>query len=282
MNKQSPHARDQRFAAARRERRERNRKKPDILGAIRVAVALVVVAQCIRVAFTSPRMRLLEVRVTGTQRLSTEQVQELGGIPVGQNIFRCNLVQVSRRLRRDPVIKETIVTRELPNTIHATIRERVPAIQVMAAGQRFHADEEGFVFQHADAFTREMPLIQLPESQVPVLGEPLEAPFVKALWECNRLASEQGLKLRNLRVKRIDGLMELWLNVETAPTAGGAPYLLAVRLGRETDLPEKFRDIGHTLTWSPLTKEASYLDVMCAGSPVYMTMTDSPDATEAH
>jgi len=281
VNKQSPHARDQRFAAARRERRERNRKKPDILGAIRVAVALVVVAQCIRVAFTSPRMRLLEVRVTGTQRLSTQQVQELGGIPVGQNIFRCNLVEVSRRLRRDPVIKETIVTRELPNTIHATIRERVPAIQVMAGGQRFHADEEGFVFQHADAFTRDMPLIQLPAGQVPALGERLEGLVVNTVWECNRLASEQGLKLRNLRVKRIDGLPELWLNVETA-AADGAPFLLAVRLGRETDLPEKFQDIGHTLTWSPLTREASYLDVMCAGSPVYMSMTDSADGTEAH
>lgn len=275
MNRQSPHMRDQRFAAARRERRERNRKKPDILGAVRVAVALVVVAQCIRVAFTSPRLRLAEVRVTGTQRLSPQDVQRLGGVPMGQNIFRCNLAQVSRRLRQDPVIKETYVTRELPNTIRATIRERVPALQVMAGTRRFDADDEGFVFQAAGALTSGLPLLQLPEKKLPAIGERLPAHLVKAVWECDRLALEQGLKLRNLRV---DGGGELWLNVETSPEEGASSRALAVRLGRETDLPEKFRDIQQALLgWPDLTAKASYLNVMCAGRPAYMTEAETTE-----
>ncbi|MGV3725008.1 MAG: cell division protein FtsQ/DivIB [Actinomycetota bacterium] len=279
MNRKPPHARDQRYAAARRERRERNRKKPDVLGAIRVVVALIVVAQCIRVAFTSPRLRLQEVRVTGTQRLSPDQVRLLGEIPIGQNIFRCNLVQVSKRLRRDPVIKETFVTRELPNTIHATIRERVPALQVMSGAQRFDADSEGFVFQRAETLTRDLPLLQAPANKLLGVGHRIEERVVKAVWECDQLASEQGLKLRNLRV---DEAGELWLNVETDPAKAGQPHALAVRLGEETDLPEKFRDIQNSLTWQPLTAKASYLDVMCAGSPVYMSKSETAAATESH
>lgn len=279
MNRKPPHAPDQRYAAARRERRERNRKKPDILGAIRVVVALLVVAQCIRVAFTSPRLRLREVRVTGTQRLTPEQVRLLGEIPLGRNIFGCNLAQVSRRLRRDPEIKETFVTRELPNTIHATIHERVPALQLTAGVQRFDADEEGFVFRKSEALIPGLPLLQTPADKLPGVGQRLDGRVAKAVWECDQLAGEQGLKLRNLRV---DEGGELWLNVETDPARPGLPRTLAVRLGEETDLPEKFRDIQNSMSWPELTAKATYLDVMCAGSPVYMSKRETTEATASH
>jgi cell division septal protein FtsQ len=272
VNRQPPHARDQRFAAARRERRERNRKKPDILGMVRVALALLLIAQSIRVAFTSPRLRLQEVRVTGTQRLSTADVQRLGAVPMGQNVFRCNLVRVSERIKQDPVIKSAVATRELPGTIHVTVRERVPALQVMSGAQRFDADDEGFVFQRADALSKGLPLLQLPEKQLPVIGEVLPAPTLKAVRECVRLANEQGVQLRNLRVERVDDAEELWLNVEISPKDLAAPRMLAIRLGRPTDLPEKFRDIHQVLLGRPnLTAECSFLNVMCAGSPSYMT-----------
>ncbi|MCC2672594.1 MAG: cell division protein FtsQ [Armatimonadetes bacterium] len=273
MNRQPPHARDQRFAAARRERRERNRKKPDILGALRVVVALLLIAQSIRVAFTSPRLRLHDVRVTGTQRLAPPDVQRLGGVPMGQNVFRCNLVRVSEQIRRDPVIKDVVVTRELPATLHVAIRERVPALQVMSGAQRFDADDEGFVFRRAEALTKGLPLLQLPEKDLPGVGQSLAAPTLKAVQECARLAGTQGLQLRNLRV---DGAGDLWLNVEISPKNPAAPPMLAVRLGRPTDLPEKFRDIRQVLLGVPdLTAKGSFLNVMCAGSPSYMTDSET-------
>ena len=272
MNRQPPHARDQRFAAARRERRERNRKKPDILGMVRVLLALVLIAQSIRVAFTSPRLRLQDVRVTGTQRLSATDVQRLGNVPMGQNVFRCNLVRVSDRIKQDPVIKSAIVTRELPGTIHVAIKERVPALQVMSGPERFDADDDGFVFQRADALTNGLPLLQLPEKQLPRVGQTLPEATLKAVRDCVQLAGSQGLKLRNLRVERVDAAEELWLNVEITPKDPTAPRMLAVRLGRPTDLPEKFRDIHQVLLGRQnLTAECSFLNVMCAGSPAYMT-----------
>jgi cell division septal protein FtsQ len=269
VSRPSPQTRDMRFAAARRERREKNRKRPDFLGLLRIVLAFVLIGQSIRVAFTSPRLRLREVSVTGTQRLSSEQVQRLGGIPMGRNIFNCNLVQVSRQLRHDPIIKETFVTRELPGTIHVNIRERVPALQVMAGAHQFDADDQGFIFQPAEALTRGLPLLQLPESKLPPIGKQVPEHVVKAVWQCDRLAAEQGLRLRNLRV---DDGGELWLNVESGPQEPAKARALAVRLGRETDLPEKFQDIRQALEgWPDLTAKAVYLNVMCAGRPAYMT-----------
>lgn len=272
MNRQPPHTRDLRFAAARRERRERNRKKPDVLGAIRALVALLLVAQCLRIAFTSPRLRLQEVTVTGTQRLTPADVQKLGHVPLGQNVFRCNLVHVSNQLRTDPIIKDAVVTRELPGTLRVAVSERVPAIQVMSGVERFDADERGFVFQKAGALKRDLPLLQLPASKRPAIGQSLDGNVLKAARECARLAKTQGLQLRNLR---IDDAGELWLNVGTSPHDPSATRELAVRLGRATDLPEKFRDIHLILLGAPeLTAKASYLNVMCAGNPYYMSKSN--------
>lgn len=272
MNRQPPHARDARFAAARRERRERNRKKPDFLGAARVVVALLLVSQSLRVAFTSPRLRLREVKVAGTQRLSPAEVQRVGQVPLGQNVFRCNLVHVSNQLRTDPIIKDAVVTRELPGTLRVVVTERVPAIQIMSGAQRFDADTDGFVFQEAAALKRDLPLLQLPPAQLPGIGKSLAPELLRAARECSRLAKAQGLQLRNLRV---DDGGELWLNVETSPHDPSAARALAVRLGRATDLPDKFRDIHQALLgWPDLTAKASYLNVMCAGRPAYMSNAD--------
>ena len=275
MNRQPPHARDLRFAAARRERRERNRKKPDVPGAIRVVLALILVTQCLRIAFTSPRLRLREVRVTGTQRLSPAEVERIGHVPLGQNVFRCNLVRVSAQLRTDPVIKDAVVTRELPGTLRVAVTERVPALQVMSGAERFDADKDGFVFQKATALKRDLPLLQLPHEKVPKIGQKLSSDVLKAAWECNRLAKAQGLQLRNLRV---DEVGELWLNVETSPHNPSAARELVVRLGRATDLPDKFRDIHQVLLgWPDLTAKASFLNVMCAGRPAAMSNADLPE-----
>lgn len=277
MNRQPPHARDARFAAARRERRERNRKKPDILGAIRVVAALLLVTQSLRVAFTSPRLRLREVKVSGTQRLSPTDVERAGHVPLGQNVFRCNLVRVSDQLRTDPIIKDAVVTRELPGTLRVAVTERIPAIQIMAGADRFDADQDGFVFQRAGALKRDLPLLQMPAKKLPTIGQKLAPDMLKATRECSRLAKAQGLKLRNLRV---DEAGELWLNVETGPPSPSAKPELVVRLGRATDLSDKFRDIHQILLgWPDVTTKASYLDVMCAGNPYYMTKADS---TETH
>lgn len=269
MNRKPPHARDARFAAARRERRERNRKKPDVLGAVRVVLSLLLVTQCLRVAFTSPRMRLQDVKVSGTQRLSPADVQRLGRVPLGQNVFRCNLVRVSDHLRTDPIIKDAVVTRELPGTLRVAVTERVPALQIMAGADRFDADGEGFVFRRAAALKRDLPLLQVPPKKLPSIGQKLAPNVFKAARECSRLAKAQGLQLRNLRV---DEGEELWLNVETTPRDPSAPRELAIRLGRDTDLPDKFRDIQQILLgWPEVTAKASYLNVMCAGNPYYMS-----------
>jgi hypothetical protein len=258
-----------------------NRRKPDWLAVTRTVLIVALAAQGLRVAFASPRLRLQEVRVTGTQRFTPEHVLRLGGIPVGQNIFRVNLVKVAERLQGEPVIQEAILTRELPGTLNVELRERVPAFQIRVAGQqaRLEADREGVVFQRAQAPVGKLPLLEIPAKSLPALGQRVPQQWVRTVWECVKLAKKEQLTIRDMRV---DEAGELWLNIATFPTSPEARPSLPVIVGRATELPEKFRNIRQVLQGVPdLTVSAQYLNVMCAGKPAYRPLSGKPDEPDA-
>ena len=266
MNRRPP-TRDRR-TTLRLERKNRNRKKADVAGTLRFVLLMALVTQCLRVGFASPRLELKEVRVSGTERFTPADVTALGAIRLGQNIFRANLSQISTRLEAEPVVREAVVTRELPHALQVEIRERVPAIQVITHKGYFHADADGVLFQQATSLTRELPQLGVPRKDVPPLGRKLRPEYVWSVKECVRLAEKEGVDLRFLRV---DEAGELWLNIATYPTSGSGGRL-KVLIGRATELPEKFHDIHKALLgWPNLTTTAAYLNVMCAGRPAYMT-----------
>ena len=281
MNRRQPSARD-RFAArptrrelnARRDRKERNRRKIDWIAVARTVLVTVLIGQLLRVAFASPRMRLREVRVSGTTRLTPADVQKLAAVPLGENIFRVNLVRVSTRLRANPIIREATVTRDLPAALDVHIQERVPAFQVITAARTYLADAGGTVYESVPVATDKLPVLEVQPKDLRPLGKKLRLELTEAVRQCARLAQKERLKVGKMRV---DAGGELWLNVETSPISPTGPSTLVVRVGRFTELPEKFRDIRQALQgWPNLTASAAYLNVMCAGSPAYMTAAERP------
>jgi hypothetical protein len=256
----------------RADRPNRNRKRPDILAWVRLGAGLILAVQCARVAFTSPRLRLQEVRVSGTKRLTPEDVIRAGGIHLGQNIFRINLVSVSQHLLADPVLKEAVVTRELPDAIRVVLKDRTAALRLESADGAFDADAAGVVFRKAVSAPADLPRLEVPEKDVPALGRRLDEGVFQTALECVRLAGEEGIGLRKMRV---DATGELWLNVAAYTSGESGPGELKVRVGRSTDLQAKFHDIHQALAGIPdLTARAAYLDVMCAGRSAYVPLAD--------
>lgn len=264
----------ERHPGIRKERREKNRKKPDILGGIRVVVVLLLIAQALRVAFASPRMRLEKVELEGNTRFTVAQVTRLGQIGLGGNIFGVNLSRVADRLMQQPVIEEATLTRVLPNTLRVSIVERKPVLQAETKIGRFYADKSGIVYERVPKRHPKLPTIGMPLPELPPLGQKLRPDLVKAVQECWKQAEAEKLQILYLRV---DATQELWLNIATFPTRQTAAGRLKVRLGRATDLKEKFRDIRQALLlWPNLAATATHLDVMCPGRPAYQSKPETP------
>ncbi len=79
---------------------------------------------------------------------------------------------------------------------------------------------------------------------------------------------------------KVDGPHELWLNMTVAarpsalPRTGSTGKTLRIRLGRPESLALKLADARNVLAGRPqVVEEALYLDVSCAGRPVYMAQT---------
>lgn len=297
MNRRPPQPRDR--STVTRRIRPKNRRKPDFLALFRNLLMLVLIAQSLRVAFASPKLRLKEVSLQGTQRLTAADVVKLGHVPVGQNVFRVNLVKVAESLEKDPIVRRAIVTRDLPNRLNVEIKERKPVYQVSCAGARYDIDDEGVLFRQNKAYIQGKPILEVPENLLPKPGEKLRGDIAKAYDESGKLAKKNTLDLRHLRV---DQGGELWLNIATSPvksqpdgdsqqvagaqtdgqnggqTTAQTGGRLKVRVGRFTDLPQKFRDIHQALQgWPDLTATAAHLDVMCPGRPAYMSAANLPD-----
>jgi hypothetical protein len=258
---------------------------------LRVSLVMLLCAQVLRVAFASPKLRVKEVQVTGTRRLTPEDVVRFGQVKLGENIFRINLARVSDRLQADPIIRHAVVTRDLPNALSVRVEERQPAFQVSCEGTRWDVDEESVLFRRAEGIVGGMPILEVPASALPKPGGKLKPEWALAVVECAKLARRQKLDLRHMRV---DNAGELWLSLATQPpsspqassdetaeqserkdegeTPEEAPAgRLKVRIGRATDLPQKFVDIRDSLKlWPGLSGAAAHLDVMCAGRPAYM------------
>lgn len=274
-----------------RARRGANRRKPDYLAPVRFVVLLLLVGQSLRVAFTSPRLLLEKVEVRGSQRLTPEQARIIGQVPIGQNIFSANLAVVADRLKQDPIVKELRVTRYLPNTLTVTVKDREPAIQLVTRNGRYLADAEGIVYRKvaAAAAPQTLPQIGIPLRLLPEMGKPLGKRTLLTIRQCVELSRKEQLKMGYVR---IDSSGEVWLNVATEPTtrlaSDGTPLALPanagnlkVRLGRPTEMAEKFRDIRQTLAALPnLALTAVHLDVMCAGRPSYRPKP-TPEASQA-
>jgi len=257
------------------ERRALNRRKPDVVANVRIALLLLLAAQCLRVTFFSPRLAIREVRLSGTHRYTAQDMIRLGQVPIGRNLFRVNLARVAERLQAEPALKRVMVTREFPGALRIDVEERLPAFQVASGDSVFNADVEGVLFEPAPPASA-LPSLQVEPGDLPALGQAVDPELASAVAQCGRLAKKERLAIGKMRV---DASRELWLNVATPPDAGSdagsdagpEPAGLDVRVGRMTDLPEKFRDIRQCLSaWPDLPESAAYLNVMSPGNPSKM------------
>lgn len=265
---------------ARREWRDRNRRKPDVMALIRSGLVLLLIAQCLRVAFTSPRLELSRVEVRGTERFSPKQVAELGHVELGQNMFRVNLSRVAQQLEKEPLIRDATVTRQLPNTLQVELKERAPALQLASAvapGAWFQVDEDGVVFQKVTQPNLKLPQAEIAPKLLPKVGGSLRPDLTAAIQECAELARREKLTVSKIRV---DEPEKLWLNVVTPASPSRPAGSLAVFLGRATDLPAKFQDIRNLLQSShSQVASAEYLNVMTAGHPSYRQAKAEPSTS---
>jgi cell division septal protein FtsQ len=94
----------------------------------------------------SERLRVARVEVRGSHFLSDQEVRELLGSAVGDNILGLDIEALKARLRSSPWVADAAISRALPDTLRVEIRERAP-LALAEAEQLQLMDEDGTLIE---------------------------------------------------------------------------------------------------------------------------------------
>jgi cell division protein FtsQ len=195
--------------------------------------------------------------VTGTRRLSADQILDQADIRYGSNILAINLSVSRKRLLAHPWIAEATVTREIPDKIRISIAEHRP-MAVVDLGRKFLLSDKRILFKEKEASDPDsLPLIRgLRYSDINIPGEkrlfnkqkdgPPENPGTSsgihwqiemnpldAVMEILHLGLNKGSIMPNERIKQIRVDKDIGLTLFPADT------VREIRLGYQ-EYPNKY------------------------------------------
>jgi cell division protein FtsQ len=123
---------------------------------------LAAVGVIVGVAWALLDSRLLVVRsvtVTGARTVPSAEVVAAAGVPLGTPLIRINTGQVARRVEGIRQIASATVTKDWPDGLAITIRERTPVVAVRTANGGYDlVDPSGVIVRWAAARPAGMPL----------------------------------------------------------------------------------------------------------------------------
>lgn len=154
-------AQQQRHRNAKKRRRGRH---PGLYKALSAVLILGAVAAASIIFF-----RVSQVEVRGSSRYSAQEITDIAGVKVGDNLFAVRAGRVSQRLQsRLPYIRAVSVRRRLPNTLTITVTEGEALAAVALEGKWWLLDEDGKLLEQASS----------PGGAAPVTGVTPLAPAV--------------------------------------------------------------------------------------------------------
>jgi cell division protein FtsQ len=106
--------------------------------------------------------RLLVVRsisVTGSHLVTRAQVLDAADVPLGTPLMRVDTGQVAKRIEAIRQIASASVTKDWPDHLAITVRERVPVVAVRMAGRGYDlVDPSGVIVRWSAARPAKLPL----------------------------------------------------------------------------------------------------------------------------
>jgi cell division protein FtsQ len=184
--------------------------------------------------------------VTGTDKLTEEQVLRQARLDKGVNILSVNLSEVRKKLIAHLWIAEAEVSRELPSKIHIKIKEQ-KALAVIDLERKFLINTDGKIFKEVSVTDPDnLPIVRgLEFSDINVLEETRSLPF-DAVMQVLKLGQNPNSLLPNTLIKRIHVDREIGLTIHAPAFASG--MISTIKIGYH-DYLGKYAGLKNVLTY---------------------------------
>ncbi len=141
------------------------------------------------------------VDVKGVRSMSDENIRDVATMFTGQNVFRVDLGDATRRVMADPWVRDVRIERRLPNRISIFVAERVPRAVLHAANGKYLIDGEGVVMVPAGSAAPPLPVIALRDGHAASREPVTKGAVPEALELLDELATRGGWDLAGVTVK---------------------------------------------------------------------------------
>lgn len=132
--------------------------------------------------------RVHTIDITGQVTLSRQDILYYLAIPADATLFELDLARMGLRLERHPMIERVTVRRQLPDTLHVAVQERVPRLTVTSGAQRVVVDRQGVVLRPVvTAQDRSLPQLILNEQKALAPGMRLRQKSVQRTLDVVRV-----------------------------------------------------------------------------------------------
>ena len=141
-------------------------------------MALAVLAVGALVVGRSPLFAITHVRIDGVSGDLADDVRDAAQVRVGQNLFDARLAEARDRVQSLPWVADVVIDQVPPSAVVISVEERLAAAVVRTAGASWLVGAGGRVI--AGGERAETPVIEVPGTTMPPLGEPVDDAGVRA------------------------------------------------------------------------------------------------------
>jgi len=122
-------------------------------------------------------LKITQVKIDGNRIVNTNEIMQLTQVHIGAPLYKANLTAIQRNVMSHHYIKDALIERNLPNSIHIRIFERVP-IAMVNLSEPLYLDEDGVILPKSVSYkVFDLPMISGISGKDPlVLGSTLAQP----------------------------------------------------------------------------------------------------------
>ena len=134
------------------------KKKKRILKLVKWLTILGILAGTIIFFLLSPLFNILEIKVVGNQKITSEKIINMSGIIINENAFKIDTKQAIINILQEPYIEKVEIKRVLPSTIEIQVKERQATFMLEFANGYVYINNQGYMLEISEE-KLEIPII---------------------------------------------------------------------------------------------------------------------------
>lgn len=95
----------------------------------------------------SPLFNISEIKVTGNEKITENQIISLSGIQLGDNIYKTNKKEVVSKIKQNAYIENIDLKRNLPNKIELNVEERKATYMLEFSNSYVYINNQGYILE---------------------------------------------------------------------------------------------------------------------------------------